>query len=38
MDQMYVADLVKSLSKVQYADISFKTRLHVICNVIYQIN
>jgi len=25
MDQMYVADFVKSLSKVQYADISLKT-------------
>jgi len=38
MDQMYVADFVKRFSKVQYTDISLKTRLHVICNVIYQIN
>ena len=36
MDQMYVADFVKSLNKVQNTDISLKTRLHVICNVIYQ--
>jgi len=37
MDQMYVADFVKSLSKVQYADISLKTACYLQCHLPNQL-